>query len=143
MSLLKTIWNVLFKKNLVNQDFIPQEIIKEFAQKLDDAVRFDKIFKGKLAFLEKYDAWVFEQIITAFLSLFGKKLSPKIMNLFSVSMVGFNSGNLVQVQKTTSELLTEVINLKKVNDDIESIVIASQVGMIFGVVNLYVSKQPA
>ena len=140
MNILKTIWQFVWGKNIIAQDYVPQEVIKAFAIKLDDWVKFDKIFNGKFAFLEKYDAWVFEQIITGFLSLLGKKIGPKGVGLVSATMLSFNSGNYTQAKVAASEFVASSVNFKKINDDIEGIVITAQVAMIFDVMDYAIDK---
>jgi hypothetical protein len=141
MNIFKTVWQFFMKKNVVSQNYVPQEVIKAFAQKLDDLVKFDVIFKGKFAFLEKYDGWAFEQIITGFLALVGGKIGLKAINLVQSTMMGFNSGNYEQAKKTATEFIASSVNFKKVSDDLESIVITSQVAMLFDVMDHLIDKQ--
>jgi hypothetical protein len=140
MNILKTIWQFVWGKNIIAQDYVPQEVIKAFATKLDDWVKFDKIFNGKFAFLEKYDSWVFEQIITGFLSLLGKKIGAKGVGLVNATMLSFNSGNYTQAKVAASEFVASSVNFKKINDDIEGIVITAQVAMIFDVMDYAIDK---
>jgi hypothetical protein len=143
MSWLKTIWSLIVGKNILDQNFIPQEIITAFAKKLDDLARFDIIFKGKLAFLEKYDAWLFEQMITGLLSLIGVKVGTNVIKMFENTMVGFNTGDFQLAKASSTELLAAIVDFKKLDNNIEIIVVASQVEMVFNVLDYYLDKQIA
>lgn len=141
MNIFKTIWQFVRGKNVITQQFIPQEQIKLFAQKLDDLIRFDKVFGGKFAFLERYDAWAIEQIITAFLALVGAKVGLKAINLVEGAIKGFNSGNYAMAKKSGTEFLASVGNFKKVDNNVENIVYANQVSMLFDLMNYTIEKE--
>lgn len=141
MNILKTVWQFFMKKNVVSQVYVPQEVIKAFAQKLDDLVKFDKIFKGKFAFLENYDAWAFEQIITGFLSLVGSKIGAKAISLMQSTMTGFNTGDYEQAKKSAAEFIASNVNFKKISDGLEGIVINAQVAMVFDVMDYAIDKK--
>lgn len=141
MNWLKTIWSFIVGKNLLDQNFIPQEIITAFAKKLDDLVKFDVIFKGKLSFMEKYDSWVFEQMITGLLALLGIKVGEKVIKLFENTMVGFNTGDFFLAKSSSTELLAAIVDIKKIDNNIETLVVTSQVEMVFSVLDYYLDKQ--
>ena len=76
MKWLRIIWGYIWKKNVVKQNKVNQDVINAFGKKLDDAICFNKAFKGKLAWFEKYDDWAFIQAINAFIFVDTGRIRP-------------------------------------------------------------------
>ena len=140
MKWIKFVFNFLFKKNIVKQGKISQEIIDKFAQLLDDALNFEKILGGKLAFLEKYDKWLFAQIISGFVALFGDKFADDFWTKFEVSLHLFNTGQYEQASNIITKEISKKINTG-IAKDAEELIIQKQLSLLMELASIYMKEE--
>ena len=130
MNWFKTVWNLLWKKNVVKQDSIDQAIIDSIATLLADLIKFDKILNGKIAWMDKYDKWLITQLLTAFISIFWNKMKPDFKVVFDKFLYGLSVKNTVMASESITVLLNEHINVKWANETSEELFIRTQVGLL-------------
>lgn len=137
----KALWATLWKKDLVSQNKINPTIVKAFADKLDELIKFDKLFDGKFAWAEKYDGWVILQLLNLFISIVGDKLPAKFWISLEQTFIYYADGNYTQASYLFTKELNPSLNtfLPK---GAQEIVLKHQIAQIFELANYYTQNEP-
>jgi len=138
MKWLKILWGYIWKKNIVKQNKVNQQVINTFGKRLDDAIDFNKAFKGKLALFEKYDDWAFIQAINTFIFVSGNKFSDEFWKKFETCLALFNAGNHAQASIILSKDLNKVINTG-LRQSVEEFILQRQVLFLLELASKFIS----
>jgi hypothetical protein len=139
MNWIKTIWNTLFKKELVSQNRINPVIVKAFADKLGNAIKFDKILNGKFAWAERYDDWAILQLLNLFIGLVGDKFKPSFWISIEQVLIYYADGNFQQASFILTKEVSPAINTF-VAKGAQEIVLKNQFSLIFELTDYYMSN---
>jgi len=139
MNWFKTLWQFIWKKDIIMQDKVDPAIIDQFAKALDGLLDFDKILKGKLSWFEKYDEWAFKQILNAFVVIFGMKVADTFWGKFESTMALFNEGKYEESGTLVAKELNKVINTGMA-ENLEELVLIKQVSLLFELAGQYMNN---
>lgn len=142
MSWIKTAWQVLFKKDIFKQDKVNPNVINAFAKMLADAIKFDKVLNGKIAWMDKIDYWAIVQILNLFVGLFVAKVRPEFWTSIEQFLIYYTDRNYDKA----SYILSHEINRELkgiIAKDTQDLIVHRQLSLIFEVSMMYLPKEGA
>lgn len=138
---IKALWSTLWRKELVKQDKLNPAIVKAFADKLDELIKFDKLFEGKFAWAEKYDGWVILQLLNLFISIIGDRLPAKFWIATEQVFIYYADGNFTQASFILTKEVNPILNTF-IAKGAQEIVLKHQIAQIFELANYYTQNEP-
>jgi hypothetical protein len=139
MTWLKTIWQFLFKKDIVKQDKLNPAVVSAFAKKLSDYIKFDKVFNGKIAFMDKYDHWAIIQVINVFVSLLGSSVKETFWKSVEQFMIYYTDGNHDRAAYIMSHEINPRIKAV-IARDVQDLIVYRNISLIFEVSMIYLER---
>jgi hypothetical protein len=120
---------------------INKELIKGMAKKLDTLIDFTKIIKNKVigAMAEMADGYVFNAGLDYLNEKFGSKIPSKFLPEVEQAIACFNESDYAGALRAIPEGFDEAIDVKFLDDDFESIWIATNFNAAFKAA-MYYSK---
>jgi hypothetical protein len=142
MSWIKTAWQVFFKKDIFKQDKVNPNVINAFAKMLADAIKFDKVLNGKIAWMDKIDYWAIVQILNLFVGLFAAKVKPTFWTSIEQFLIYYTDRNYDRASYILShEINSELKGI--IAKDTQDLIIHRQLSLIFEVSMMYLPKEGA
>ena len=106
---------------------INRDLIKKFAQKIDQLVDFTKIIKNKAiaAMAEMADGYAFVSLAEYLNEKFGDKIPVQYLDEVEAALQCFIDGDYAGMLNAIPEGLDEVIDIKAFDDDFEAVWLAT------------------
>ena len=122
---------------------INADLIKDTAKKLDNLLDCNKFIKNKVvaALIEMGDGYVFSYGLDYINTKFGEKIPVQYVDNIEKALTCFNNDDYQGILNALPETLDEVIDIKQLDDDLESIWIATNFKALLSFIKYYANKK--